>query len=814
MTIDPPSPLGIGSDSRNWQYSTPYSLCISGYQDLASPSQNQLGDANGPNTMNAKCFGFTTEADTVAPQVVSESPAASSAGNPVGTNITINVEDRKSYPAGPSGVGVATSTCAFDVWTTTQATTTYTIPSANVTVTPLSYGKQYIIDPTTNFPQNERVYVRTSGCQDLVGNTMTNDSWFFDTSDGSNPYVTNVAPSDDQSVSSTTNIQFSIVDTGSGVDLSNTIVYIDGVYYKTGGGAGTVTNVGTQISFTTSTNLTPFVSNTSTNQYNFNIGPLVFGSTDAIPVIIYSRDLSGNLMPVYIYGLTGSAASMCPAGSSFCGSNTSWNGSQCVGTGGGSGGSCSSSGGGGAATTPPNQINDATLYIIQIDQHSVLLSWNSNQDGTARVVYGTEPSANLTLRPDYGYQLSTPETADNSVHHSVVVGGLNPGQLYYFRAITKVNGVEAISSELRMAPLFTTTIVNSQGTPLPQQPVCPIVPVPTNPFTPPTRPSRSGPVPVIPTKSPAPASAPVSPGSPIVTQPPIAQEQPPVVEAPAASPVIIDRTIFRSPAIVGAGITIFLLLMGLLSANMIRLGMIADKLANIGPGKKRRHGGHAIALAVLMVGLGLSTGTVMNFGTGALPAAFKSILPQNEAEIRLNVSGAITDVSGRPVAGLMITAGDTSILTNQSGAFAFNDISKQQGLQIYSSLLKKPVNKEIGTTSPMDFIFDPSLMASLEEVIDLESKGDLRTLYKQDFADALKQVVSSDDFAGRYPKQLDASFKTADTIYVGTIQKRATYVSKLDQRTIPQVINIEVFTMQGVANFVFAEEQGKWKLVF
>jgi hypothetical protein len=507
-TIDPPSPLGIVGDTRNWQYNQAYQLCIANYQDLASASQNQLGEPNGPNSMLTKCFDFTTEPDIVAPQVVSETPAAGSAGNSIATNLTINVEDRKTYPAGPSGVGVATTTCAFDVWSESQATTTYSLPSALVTINPIPYGFQYVINPASDFDQNERVWVRAYACQDLVANTMTDDNWFFDTSDTDPPYVINKLPDNDQVAPTSTNIQFGVRDDGVGVDINNTVIFINGTYYSAGGGAGTVTLTGTVISFATSTDFTPFYVSTSTNQYDFNIGPLTFSDGEAIPIIIYSRDASSNLMPRVVYGLVANGTGVCPSGATFCGINTSWNGSSCVGTATTSTTTiCPSSGGGG--TSYVIEINATTVRVDQIDGDSVLVSWLSNRPGTGRVVYGEQTSVNMTLRPNYGYDNSTPEYNHNDTYHAVVIDGLEAGKLYYFRPITESNGQEVAGKEVLMTPVFSTRILSEEGVPIPTETICPAPAVTPTPSRTTTRPSRNGAVPVqvntpvIPTRPPS-----------------------------------------------------------------------------------------------------------------------------------------------------------------------------------------------------------------------------------------------------------------------------------------------------------------------
>jgi len=503
VTVNPPSPSGMAGDTRNWDYATTYNVTVSGFQDLASPNQDQLGDANGPNTMDAKVYSFTTEADTVKPEVVSETPNRGSGGNSASTNISIYVEDRKTYPGGPSGVGIDPSTCKFNISSPSFLLTTYAQGDAGVTVvgsTPSGYvspyGYAFTINPATDFAENETVSVSAYDCADTAGNIMTTDNWTFSTADSQPPYVTSTVPSNDQILAPTGTVAFHIDDDGVGVDLANTVIYINGTYYSNGGGAGSVTTNGTRITYATSLDYnggnylgdTTGLSGTA-NDYAFIIDPQAdFSENESVTVIIYSRDSSGNIMERVVYAMpvSSSGALSCSAGSSYCGtgttwdgsscvagtgstycgSNTSWNGTQCVGTGGGS----SSSGGSGSISIIA-QVNPTTIKVDQIDESSVLVSWTSNVAGTARVVYGKTSSEDMNLRPNFGYAESTPEKDDATRYHSMVINGLENGVLYYFRPISVMNGQEVYGEEVRMAPRFAsvTALVTNQECILPEQ---------------------------------------------------------------------------------------------------------------------------------------------------------------------------------------------------------------------------------------------------------------------------------------------------------------------------------------------------------
>lgn len=443
-TVNPDPPSGISGDTRNFDYSTTYTVTISGYQDLASGSQDQLAEANGPNTMDAKVYTFTTEADTVAPEVVAESPVRSSSGNPVGTIITIDVHDKKAYPGTISGTGVVSNTCDFNISSPTFALTTFDEGDAEVTVTAIDYGYRYTIDPSTDFGINETVTVSAFNCEDVAGNTMTTDTWTFTTSDNIAPFVDQQSPADDDVVDNDTDIVFHIKDTGSGVDLSEVVIYINGEYWTDGGGAGTVTSSGTSITFAASNDFNggnyagdgTSVTGTA-DDYTFTIDPENdFTEGEAVPILIYADDIDGNSMERVVYALAVEDPNAGGAG----------------GGGGGNGG-----GGGGGRVFPV--INDQSITVVQIDEDSVLVSWTTNLPGSSQILYGTSPVDSFGSAPLYNYQFSTPEQNPNSRYHSQIINNLTPETVYYFRPISVMSGQLVFGDERPMAPKFGTTEV-------------------------------------------------------------------------------------------------------------------------------------------------------------------------------------------------------------------------------------------------------------------------------------------------------------------------------------------------------------------
>jgi len=486
VSVDPGSPLGIPGDQRNWDYNTAYTIDIYGFLDYASDNQDQLGDPNGPNTSTFIC---TTEDDTEKPQTTSVSPASGSSGNSPSANLSIEVLDKKTYPGNISGTGVSSTSCRITVSSASFASTTYQQGSAGVTVTSIDYGYRYDINPVTDFGQNETVFVNVNSCQDLADtpNVMLAYPYSFSTADLDTPYIDGQVPANDASMSAGDNITFNIKDNGT-VDLTNTVVYVNGAYYTNSGGAGAVITNGTRITFASSLNFNggPGTGpNTAVSAisggYHFVIDPLTdFAAGEAVPIIIYTRDTTGNIMErsVHVPVVGGGT---CPGGSTYCGSNTTWDAGlgKCVGTGGGS------SNAGGA--TPALTINPSNITAMQIDETSIMLNWYSSQPGSGRVVYGTQSPSDYGTSPNYSYPNSTSEKNDNSTYHSVIVSGLKPGVIYYLRPITKTSIGEIRGDEITMVTKFSQT--DCSTCPIKEVTVCPAEPAVT-----PARPAISTPI--------------------------------------------------------------------------------------------------------------------------------------------------------------------------------------------------------------------------------------------------------------------------------------------------------------------------------
>lgn len=107
----------------------------------------------------------------------------------------------------------------------------------------------------------------------------------------------------------------------------------------------------------------------------------------------------------------------------------------------GGGGSGGSSGGGGSL---PRGLTIYNETEIDITETTATITWHTNYSSTSRVVYSAESEPHTFLlsdTPNYGYvhsspEFDTPALVNGVTFHTIHLTGLNPGTLYYYRAIS------------------------------------------------------------------------------------------------------------------------------------------------------------------------------------------------------------------------------------------------------------------------------------------------------------------------------------------------------------------------------------------
>ncbi len=768
--ISPLPPSGIPSDNRLWDYDTLYTIQVSGFRDYASTNQDQLGDPNGPNYMATSTYNFTTEADTNKPVATNKVPAESATNININSDISFDIVDKKS--SNVSGAGVNASSCLITISSPSFASTTYQQGSLDLIITPTNYGFHFVINPATPFNQNETVTVNIHDCQDLAStpNVMVTDIYTFITADTSLPTVDTTVPANDQLMSKSDPLTFHLKDSGVGIDLTKTIIYLNGIYYTLSGGAGSVTNTGTKINFTSSLkfaggnyggDITSYSCTSSDKDCAFILKPSGdFTPGESVPVIIYSQDNAGNLMERVVYAPVVEGGSCFISGSSYCGTNTTWDAvsGKCVGSGGGTTGNCGSSGTGRTSSTLLI-INPNSITATQVNGSTILITWYSNLPSTSRVIYDTVSQNSPKDSPSYNYHHTTEEINTNSTYHAVQITGLVAGQTYYFRPISRTSSGENYGPEVVMAPKFTTTIspIRMPAT----EKTCPQVICPSCP----------GKILIVGTTSST---------SSIIYR----------TLTNKYSPLFFWLAFIALAAIVGASLSL-LFLIGRPIGITKRFFALILSLITIS----------AIILMILIIGD---------------KNLLKWPLAQNQGFATISLSGrVINPLNLQGVANVDLVNGHTALRTSSSGQYIFDQVPVASGIRMTAPALNRtliilPPKGSTGTN--FNIYFNQDLFNTLIKIIDLESRKQLADVYNY-LPTNVKTKISSTDFE----KKTTTIFNTENTsdqeIKIKTIHLLDKWTAENYDLSFSKIIQIAVSANGQDGQYQFINEKGNWELI-
>lgn len=85
------------------------------------------------------------------------------------------------------------------------------------------------------------------------------------------------------------------------------------------------------------------------------------------------------------------------------------------------------------------------------DDGEIIISWETNIPAKSRVIYDTESQTDRTA--NFTYKNATPDGTVMETKHSVNLGKLKVGTVYYLRAVSKNNGQTATSQEIALVQL-------------------------------------------------------------------------------------------------------------------------------------------------------------------------------------------------------------------------------------------------------------------------------------------------------------------------------------------------------------------------
>ncbi|MBP9765984.1 MAG: fibronectin type III domain-containing protein [Candidatus Pacebacteria bacterium] len=824
-TVNPYSPANISVDTRNWLYDTLYTVQISGHRDTASAAQSQLGDTNGPNVIATTTWTFRTEADTTKPQVSARTPVISATNVSVSSQIIIDIIDIKSTNI--SGSGIISSTCKINVSSPNRVLKTYTSTSSGVVVSTINYGYRFTITPAPIFQESDVISVSTYECQDIAGNIMNSDNYTFSTTDSSAPYIDSFSPASNNPVSATSSIDFTILDIGTGVDLNNTIVYVKGNYYKNGGGAGSATvasTIPTKFSFSTSTNLSPFVVATTTSTgsgYIVSINNLTFSASESIPVIIFAKDLNGNVMQSYVksFSIVGDSVvdgslycgvdtvwdgSSCissvsiPNGSTYCGESTSWDGASCVGNNEVVYATSTTSS---IVTTVVNtnavclipninpRLGVVDAFVTQINKNGVLVTWNSGDVGSGEVRYG--------LSEDNLDKVTSEDTDTLNTYHSVVIDNLVPGRLYYFQPVSKKLNTAVIGKILKMSPVYAV-ITEGQS--------------PKNNTINNTYVTSCKPVTII-KEIDATDDQSKTQSIDTNTKSNIQNNNSNISSTSNIKSVIKISEIFSKKLIYVLIGFLLILIIIILFIKFIIVHNKSNKILIKTDNTKNMFKSKIFMIATISI-IVLALASVFYFGKNLnlFGNLFTEIKRQPE---NILITGSILNpFTLQGVGGVDLDTSNATVKTAPDGYYAFGSANNFEGIKISHPELQRSVLvdiKDIKSGNNLDLYFDVSMFNTLNTYLNnLSQKKWVKAI--ESLTDSCKERISVEDLS-KDPLIFEENFSTAQILNVSNLDSVSGFYSDACQSKFARVSIVYVKTSDQYKKFILTKEGETWKIV-
>ena len=103
-------------------------------------------------------------------------------------------------------------------------------------------------------------------------------------------------------------------------------------------------------------------------------------------------------------------------------------------------GTITGSGGGGSVLIPLTISNEQTSALLPLTTATIV--WDTNKLATSQVIYGLTSGGPYTLdlnAVNFGYPFSNTEDPVKVLHHSMLITGLIPGQIYDYRVVSRAS---------------------------------------------------------------------------------------------------------------------------------------------------------------------------------------------------------------------------------------------------------------------------------------------------------------------------------------------------------------------------------------
>ena len=261
-----------------------------------------------------------------------------------------------------------------------------------------------------------------------------------------------------------------------------------------------------------------------------------------------------------------------------------------------------------------------------------------------------------------------------------------------------------------------------------------------------------------------------------------------------------------------------------LAANSLRLMVKSKKVKKSDLARKQKYTTiftvfTALIAVILVVYIAIqsdwlnSSNPLNQNNTSLVQSQNNNIIPQPSDKIDIN--GLVLDpLTNQGVAGVDLETGDTNIRTEEGGAYNFTGVSLDSYLKITHPELKKTILKTISPDEggKMDILFNIQMLNGLLQFIDNEASGDYLALYNQ-LPTIVSTKIPADQFIADYQPSFTGKDLAQQSIKIAKIQKIDSWTSDKYDLLFSEVVQIQVLTDPGTANYYAVQEAGEWRYI-
>jgi len=170
-----------------------------------------------------------------------------------------------------------------------------------------------------------------------------------------------------------------------------------------------------------------------------------------------------------------------------------------------------------------------------------------------------------------------------------------------------------------------------------------------------------------------------------------------------------------------------------------------------------------------------------------------------------NVAGQVIDpLNGKSVSGVNVRAEEVFIETSDSGQFVFMDIDLEEGIHVTHPLLIRSLRQKIDVDADVKmfkFYFNVDMYNTLISIVNLESRGQIGTIYDEYLNESDKMIRDKNDFILSYNRIFTNRDSSVQELVLGSF-------TVLDDDSF----ELEIFSDAESSEYILIFDNDKWSL--